>query len=84
MTALGYSGDKRLGYAISELKKKRRRDGRWNLDSINPDSASPQGKWDKSHPKQASIHYALEKPGQPSKMITLNAMKVLSRIGETE
>ena len=82
MTALGYSSDRRLGYAISLLKKKRRRDGRWNLDSLNPDPESPQGKWDKSHPKQASIHFALEKPGKPSKMITLNALKVLRRMEE--
>lgn len=82
MTALGYSSDKRLGYAISLLKKKKRPDGRWNLDSINPDPESPQGKWDKNHPMQASIHFALGRLGEPSKMITLDALKVLSRIGE--
>lgn len=81
MTALGYSGDKRLDFAISLLKKKRRPDGRWNLDSINPDPESPQGKWNKVHPKQATIPFALEKPGEPSKMITLIALKVLKRLG---
>lgn len=80
MTALGYSSDRRLGYAISILKKKRRPDGRWDLDAINPDRESPQAKWDKDHPKQASIPFALEKPGEPSKMITLTALKVLSRV----
>ena len=84
MTALGYSGDKRLGYAISLLKKKRRSDGTWNLDAINPDAESPRARWDKNHPKQASIPFALEKPGEPSKMITLNALKVLSRTGEVD
>jgi len=34
---------------------------------------------DKNRPKQASIPFSLEKPGKPSKMITLNALKVLSR-----
>ena len=82
ITALGYSNDKRLGYALSLLKKEQRHDGRWNLDSINPDPESPQGKWDKSHPKRASIPLALERPGEPSRMITLNALKVLSRLGE--
>jgi len=82
LTALGYSGDKRLGYAISLLKKKRRADGRWKLDAVNPDAESPQAKWNKDHPKQASVPFALEKLGKPSKMITLNALKVLSRIGE--
>lgn len=82
MTALGYSEDKRLEFGISLLKKKRRSDGRWNLDSINPDPESPQGRWNKEHPKQATIPFALEKPGKPSKMITLHALKVLSRLGE--
>jgi hypothetical protein len=81
MTALGYSDDKRLEFAVSVLKKKRRSDGRWNLDAINPDPESPQGRWDREHPKQTSISFALEKPGKPSKMITLNALKILSRIG---
>ncbi len=81
MTALGYSSDRRLGFAISLLKKKRRADGRWNLDSVNPDADSPQGKWNKDNPKRASIPFALEKPGKPSKMITLTALKVLGRVG---
>jgi hypothetical protein len=78
-TALGYSNDKRLEYAISLLKQKKRRYGRWNLDEINPDPESPQGKWDKEHPKEASIHFGFDKPGRPSKTITLNALKVLDR-----
>ena len=82
MTTLGYSGDKRLGYAISLLKTKRRTDGKWNLDAINPDPESGQGRWDRDNPKKASIHFALEKPGKPSKMITLNALKVLNRLDE--
>jgi len=83
MTALGYSGDRRLGFAVSLLKKKRRSDGRWNLDSVNPDPESPQGKWNDEHPKQATTPFALEEPGKPSKMITLNALKVLDRVDAT-
>jgi hypothetical protein len=82
MTALGYTSDKRLDYAISLLKKKQRSDGRWNLDSVNPDPESPQGRWNKEHPKQASNQFALEKPKEPSKMITLTALKILRRTGE--
>ncbi|MDH2905138.1 MAG: hypothetical protein PXX82_02120, partial [Methanomassiliicoccales archaeon] len=82
MTALGYTDDRRLGYAISTLKKKRRQDGRWNLDAVNPDAESPLAKWVKLHPKEAAIPFAIEKAGEPSKMITLNALKVLRRIGE--
>jgi hypothetical protein len=80
MTALGYSNDKRLGFALSLLKKKRRSDRRWNLDAINPDPESGQARWDKKHPKKATIPFALETPGRPSKMITLTALKVLNRI----
>ena len=80
MTALGYADDKRLTFAVSLLKKKRRPDGRWDLDSVNPDPESPQGKWDVEHPKQATIPFSLERVGGPSKMITLTALKVLNRI----
>lgn len=83
MTALGYTSDKRLDYAISVLKKKRRPDGRWNLDAINPDAESPQGKWDRKHPKEASIPFALEKRGEPSRMITFRALLVLKRLAES-
>ncbi|MHB1908772.1 MAG: prenyltransferase/squalene oxidase repeat-containing protein [Nitrososphaerales archaeon] len=84
MTTLGYSNDKRLEFGISLLKKKRRRDGRWNLDEINPDPESPQGKWDRKNPKKASTPFVVEKPGKPSKMITLTALKVLNRLGDEQ
>jgi hypothetical protein len=82
MTALGYTEDKRLGHAISLLKEKRRPDGRWNLDTVNPDPESEQAKWDRKNPKKATIPFALERVGKPSKMITLTALKVLKRIGD--
>ena len=55
-----------------------------NLDAINPEAESPQGKWDKRHPNEASVPFALETVGEPSKMITLRAMKVLHRLNEYE
>ncbi|MCL5672924.1 MAG: hypothetical protein JRM76_07885 [Nitrososphaerota archaeon] len=82
MTALGYTDDRRMGYAISLLKKKRRPDGRWLLDAVHPDPDSPQGVWNRSHPKQAAVPFALEEPGKPSKMVTLRALTVLKRLGE--
>lgn len=82
MTALGYSDDRRLSYAVSLLKKQRRKDGRWNLDSVNPDPESPQGRWDRENPKRATTPFALEQLGKPSKMITLTAMKVMARLGD--
>jgi hypothetical protein len=80
MTALGYGGDRRLGFALSLLRKKRRPDGRWDLDSVNPDPESPQGRWNREHPKQATASFALEEEGKPSKIVTLAAMKALKRV----
>ena len=80
MTALGYAGDRRLGYATALLRRKRRPDGRWNLDSVNPDPESPQGRWDAEHPRQATTPFALEEAGKPSKIITFKALQVLGRI----
>jgi hypothetical protein len=83
MTALGYSGDKRLGYGIALLKKKRRRDGRWNLDANRPEESAALKAWRKKHPNDKDLTpFVLEQPGHPSKMITLTAMKVLTRLDE--
>lgn len=81
MTALGYTSDRRLEHAVSVLKKKRRSDGRWNLDAVHPDLEGASAAWYKSHPKQAPIPFSLEKPGEPSKMITLKALIILDRLG---
>ncbi|MDG7024121.1 MAG: hypothetical protein JRN45_06325 [Nitrososphaerota archaeon] len=82
MTALGYSEDERLGYAISLLKEKRRQDGRWVLDSNRPEESAALTVWKKKHPSSKDFTpLVLEQAGQPSKMITLTAMKVLARIG---
>jgi hypothetical protein len=83
MTALGYGNDKRMNHAIEVLKKKRRSDGKWNLDAVHPDVSDEYMEWYRKHPKQAPTPFALEKPGEPSKMITLKAMQVLNRLGET-
>jgi hypothetical protein len=55
------------------LRRKRRRDGRWNLDAVHPDVAGGMAEWFKKHPKDKPIPFSLEQPGQPSKMITLSA-----------
>jgi len=82
MTALGYGSDKRLGYAIQLLKKKRRRDGKWVLDAVHPDIEGGMAEWFKKHPKEKPAPFSLEQQGQPSKLITLSSMRVLSRLGE--
>ena len=48
MTALGYGGDRRLGYALSLLKEKRGKDGRWALDAVHPDVGGGMAAWYRS------------------------------------
>ena len=81
MTALGYAGDERMGPALSLLRKKRRKDGRWNLDAVHPDYNNG-GKWPRwwKQYKSRFRPFALEQVGSPSKMITLRAMTVLKRV----
>ena len=78
MTALGYGDDRRLGYAMQLLKKKRRRDGRWNLDAVHPDVECGMAEWFRKHPKDRPVSFSLERPGYPSKMITLSAVRILN------
>ncbi len=83
MTALGYGEDRRLSHAVSVLKEKRRPDGRWNLDMVHPDLEGPMAEWYSKNPKRRPTAFVLERTGKPSKMITLRAMQVLNRIGNT-
>lgn len=83
ITALGYTDDRRLRPAVNYLRKKRREDGRWDLDAAHPDrdNGGRFPRWweaekDRYHP------FTLEDVGRPSKMITLRALTVLKRLGE--
>jgi len=80
LTALGYGKDRRLRYALDLLRKKQRPDGRWNLDAVQPDLAPAAARWYAEHPNQRPTPLAFETAGLPSKMITLRALTVLSRI----
>jgi len=80
MTALGYGDDPRMRYALSVLKEKERTDGRWVLDAVHPDIEGKMAEWYKKSPKGMPTPFALEKVGEPSKMITLRAMLVLKRL----
>ncbi len=71
LTALGYGSDKRLSYAVDLLKQKRRPDGKWNLDAVHPDGP---------HYSRPPTPFSLEQVSEPSKMITLKALRVLKRI----
>ena len=83
MIALGYGTDPRLRFALNLLLKKRQPDGKWNLDAIHPDVEGGMAEWYAKHPKRAPTPFGLEKPGEPSKMITLKALLVLNRIDES-
>jgi hypothetical protein len=83
LTALGYYDDRRLAYALAWLRRKRRPDGRWNLDAVHPDVESAEGRFYREHPGQAPVPWGLEAPGKPSKMVTLRATRVLDRVAGT-
>ena len=80
LTELGYGDDPRLGFALEWLKARRRRDGRWALDAVHPDVGPRAEHWYAEHPKDRPTPLAFESPGRPSKMITLRALRVLSRV----
>jgi hypothetical protein len=81
LTALGHGDDPRMRFALEYLRKKRRADGRWNLDAVHPDVLGPPAKFYREHPNQRPDPLAFETPGKPSKMITLTALRVLARVG---
>jgi hypothetical protein len=76
ITSLGFANDKRLGYSLRLLNKKRRADGAWNLDAVHPDLGSGANYRLRKEP----VPFALEKAGKPSKWITLKALQVLKRV----
>jgi hypothetical protein len=80
ITALGYGKDPRLGFALDVLRKKRRADGRWVLDASQTDPDEEGAAWFAAHPNKRPAPLELETPGRPSKMITLRALTVLSRV----
>jgi hypothetical protein len=82
LTSLGYVDDPRLEHALSHLRTRRRADGRWNLDAHHPDVDGSRARWFDAHPKDRPTPLVLESPGEPSKMVTLTALRVLDRVGE--
>lgn len=83
ITALGSGDDPRAVDAIAVLKKKMQADGRWQLDAVHPDYLNG-GKLPNWWPKYKDrfVPFSLEPAGEPSKMITLRALRVLKRLGE--
>ena len=81
LTALGHGDDPRLGFALDLLRKKRRSDGTWNHDADQTDPDAESAKWFAANPTKRPTPLTIEVPGQPSKMVTLRALTVLSRLG---
>ena len=79
LTALGYGKDPRLGFALDVVRKQRRPDGRWNMGPPQTDPDAEGAKWFAENPTERPTPLIFEKPGGPSKMITLRALTVLSR-----
>jgi hypothetical protein len=79
ITKLGFSGDSRLGPALQMLQEKRQANGTWLLGPLHPD-VEPGGHLDLSVKKAKP--FSLEVPGQPSKSITLTALRILKRVEE--
>jgi hypothetical protein len=81
ITSLGYGDDRRLGPALELLKKKRRPDGTWLLDAVHPDIGWGAGY---RYNRRKVTPLALEEAGKPSKWITMCALRVLRRAGESD
>ncbi len=78
LTKLGYADDERIKSAAHLLSSKRRPDGRWNLEGDwyqEGDYFYPSGKGRKAPVKVEVI-------GEPSKWVTLNALRVLAETGD--
>ena len=83
VTALGGGDDIRAAEALQLLKKKRLSSGRWAMDAVHPDylNAGSLPEWWSKY-KNRFRPFSLEHVGEPSKMITLRALRVLKRVGE--
>jgi hypothetical protein len=83
LTALGYGDDARLSIAFDTLNDRRRPDGTWALDAVHPD-IGPGDPYQMKPPYEPEppLAWAFEWVGEPSKVVTYKALKVLKRIKE--
>jgi len=63
--AAGAPGDPRMADAIAELESRRGADGRWRSNAAHP----------------GEVHFVMEPAGQPSRWVTLLALRVLGAYG---
>jgi len=84
LTRLGYGNDPRLAPALRWLRNRRRRDGTWALDAVNPDLDSKlvgHQFGEIVYPNDSAIVYPmlLEPLHEPSRWATVEALSVLAR-----
>jgi hypothetical protein len=77
LTRLGFGADRRLRPALEILRNKRRPDGTWVIDRLHPDTG-PGTKY--APDPKTTKPLVIERPGKPSKWITLKALSVLQRV----
>ena len=77
VTRLGYSDDRRLRPALEVLANRRRPDGTWAIDAVHPDVGR---ELKKDYAGRTIRGWSLEPVGQPSKSITLRALRVRHRV----
>jgi hypothetical protein len=80
LTALGHGADPRLDFALTWLTDRRQKDGRWKLDAVHPDVAAGMAEWYEKNPRKRPSPWQVEAPGQPSRLVTLAARRVLARV----
>ena len=80
LTKLGCAGDQRMQPALDILREKRRSDGTWLLDRVHPDEEPDRGPG--VGPRRVTP-LTLERAGEPSLWITLTALRVLERVGDS-
>jgi hypothetical protein len=78
VTDLGFADDRRLRPALEILEKKRGPDGSWTVERAHPDF----GPGSNAHPDRTLRPLTIERPGRPSKWITLKALRVRKRVEE--
>lgn len=81
LTRLSYASDKRLKPAIEILKSKKQSDGTWLLERVHPD-IGVGAEYNLRDRRKIKL-FALETPGKPSKWITLQALRVLKRVEDS-
>lgn len=79
LTQLGFSGDRRLRPALTRLVEKRRSDGTWAIDRAHPDVLGPKA----AQYRRGVTPLQIETPGEPSKWLTLKALRVLKRVEDS-